>query len=199
MHLRHMEFVQPRHPKPHDRFWRRKMECRVQLNLYMTWLFFLQKPTHDDVIKWKYFLKKFPTQGPVMRSFDVFFDLRLNKWLSKQLWSWWFEMPLHSLWRHCNKKTCPRSLMCVSCEFMVWWISCTFNLVYLSVRTTKQSNLMMTEWLLIKPPLAQLSAMMGQRATYFEQWWQSCLMLYVIVSPGINVLIHWSLVDSADW
>ena len=25
-----------------------------------------------------------PTQGPVMRSFDVFYDLRLNKRLSKQ-------------------------------------------------------------------------------------------------------------------
>ena len=29
------------------------------------------------------------TQRPVMRSFDVFFDLRLNKRLSKQAWGWW--------------------------------------------------------------------------------------------------------------
>ena len=27
---------------------------------------------------------EFPVQMPVARSFDVFFDLRLNKWLSKQ-------------------------------------------------------------------------------------------------------------------
>ena len=27
---------------------------------------------------------EFPTQSPVMRNFDVFFDLRLNKRLSKQ-------------------------------------------------------------------------------------------------------------------
>ena len=26
----------------------------------------------------------------------------LNRRLSKQSWGWWFEMPLHSLWRHCN-------------------------------------------------------------------------------------------------
>ena len=45
---------------------------------------------------------EFPAQKPVTRSFDVFFDLRLNKPLSKQLWGWWFEMPSHSLWRHCN-------------------------------------------------------------------------------------------------
>ena len=32
----------------------------------------------------------------------MFFDLRLNKQLSKQWWGWWFETPSCSLWRHCN-------------------------------------------------------------------------------------------------
>ena len=45
---------------------------------------------------------EFPAQRPVTRSFDVFFDLRLNKRLSKQSWGWWFETPSHPLWRHCN-------------------------------------------------------------------------------------------------
>ena len=31
-----------------------------------------------------------------------FFDLRLNKRLSKQSQGWWFETPPRSLWRHCN-------------------------------------------------------------------------------------------------
>ena len=44
----------------------------------------------------------FPSQRPVTRSFDVFFDLRLNKRLSTQSICRWFETPLHSLWRHCN-------------------------------------------------------------------------------------------------
>ena len=35
---------------------------------------------------------EFPTQRPVTRSFDVFFELRLNKRLSKQSRGWWFEM-----------------------------------------------------------------------------------------------------------
>ena len=51
---------------------------------------------YDDVIKWYIFhvtghlcgnspvIGEFPTQRPVTRSFDVFFDLRLNKRLSKQ-------------------------------------------------------------------------------------------------------------------
>ena len=47
---------------------------------------------------------EFPTQRPVTRSFDVFFDLRLNKRLSKQPWGWWFETPSWSLWRHRNER-----------------------------------------------------------------------------------------------
>ena len=45
---------------------------------------------------------EFPAQRPVTRSFDVFFDLRLNKRLSKQWWGWWFETLLCPLWRHRN-------------------------------------------------------------------------------------------------
>ena len=45
---------------------------------------------------------EFPTQRPVTRSCDVFFDLRLNKRLSKQSWGWWFETPSHPLWRRSN-------------------------------------------------------------------------------------------------
>ena len=36
---------------------------------------------------------EFPSQRPVTRNFDVYFDLRLNKGLSKQSWGWWFETP----------------------------------------------------------------------------------------------------------
>ena len=43
-----------------------------------------------------------PSQRPVTRSFDVFFDLCLNKRLSKQSRRWWFETSSHPLWRHCN-------------------------------------------------------------------------------------------------
>ena len=44
----------------------------------------------------------FPAQRPVTRSFDVFFDLRLNKWLRKQSWGWWFETLSRPSWRHCD-------------------------------------------------------------------------------------------------
>ena len=45
---------------------------------------------------------EFPIQRPGTRSFDIFFDLRLNIRLSKQSWGWWFVTPSRSLWRHCN-------------------------------------------------------------------------------------------------
>ena len=48
---------------------------------------------------------EFPTQRRVTRSFDVFFDLSLNKRFSKQSWGWWFQMQSHPLWRHCNGMT----------------------------------------------------------------------------------------------
>ena len=81
------------------------------------------KQDHDDVIKWKHFSRYWPfVRGihrslvnsplPVTRSFDVFFDLRLNKRLSKQSWGWWFETQSLSLWRHCNAtdNVCVRSI-----------------------------------------------------------------------------------------
>ena len=67
--------------------------------------------SHDDIIKRKHFPRYWPLWGeftfhpshrPVRRSFDAFFDLRLNIRLSKQSRRWWFETPWRSSWRHCN-------------------------------------------------------------------------------------------------
>ena len=70
---------------------------------------------------------EFPTQRPVTRSFDVFFDIRLNKRLSKQPWGWWFETLSWSLWYHCN--------------VLMHWRYCSLALShwykYLSTRSTK--------------------------------------------------------------
>ena len=63
--------------------------CGIQVNV------FSDRLPHDDVIKWKHFPRywpfvnspvpaEFPTQRPVTRSFDIFFDLYPNKRLSKQ-------------------------------------------------------------------------------------------------------------------
>ena len=63
-----------------------------------------------------------PSQIPVTRSFDVFFDLRLNKLLSKQSRRWWFEMPLRSLW-HKSQVYRDRGVCINVCECVLTLIS----------------------------------------------------------------------------
>ena len=43
-----------------------------------------------------------PLTKEVTQSYNVFFDLRLNKRFSKQSRCWWFKTPSRSLWRRCN-------------------------------------------------------------------------------------------------
>ena len=50
---------------------------------------------------------EFPSQRPVTRSFDIFFDLKLKKWLSKQSRGRWFEASLRSLCHSCNVEILP--------------------------------------------------------------------------------------------
>ena len=46
------------------------------------------------------FRHKNHVENLLTRSFDVSFDLQLNKRLSKQSWGWWLETASGSLWRH---------------------------------------------------------------------------------------------------
>ena len=55
---------------------------------------------------------EFPSQRLVTRSFDVFFDMCLNKRLSKQPRRRWFETPSRSIWRHCIGSLLQRSSYC---------------------------------------------------------------------------------------
>ena len=45
---------------------------------------------------------EFPAQRPATRSSDIFFDMCLNKRLSKKSRCWWFEMLSRPLGRHCK-------------------------------------------------------------------------------------------------
>ena len=95
--------------------WTLLSEKIPSITMVLTCLYWSE--SHDDVIKWKYFSSYWPFvwgihwspvnsphKGPVMLNFDVFFDLCLNKQLSKQSWGWWFETPSHPLLHHCNDK-----------------------------------------------------------------------------------------------
>ena len=56
---------------------------------------------------------EFPPQRPVTRNFDVFFDLHLNKRLSKLSRRWWSETPSRPLWRHCNDLSGYKHVWCM--------------------------------------------------------------------------------------
>ena len=89
---------------------------------------------------------EFPTQRPVTRSFDVLFNLRLNKRLRKQPWGWWFETLLWSLWRHCNVRSSVISRLHRTRRVSVishdTGLSCeaSFFLCYFRKLLNKQSN-----------------------------------------------------------
>ena len=92
---------------------------------------------------------EFPPQKPVTQSFDVFFDLRLNK-LSKQSWGWWFETPLCPLLRHCNAKKCSSGIamivMCMlernMCHPELAWEDdeVTFIFIHLIIKTPRDKQ-----------------------------------------------------------
>ena len=94
---------------------------------------------HYDVIKWKHsallalcagnspVTGEFPTQRPVTRSFDVFFDMRVNTRLSKQSWGWCFAPPVSSLWCHCNgvlNITCVCVSIAIVCPLDIFGVRC---------------------------------------------------------------------------
>ena len=67
---------------------------------------------------------EFPTPSQWRGAFFFFFfDLRLNKRLSKQSWGWWSQTPSRSLWRHCND-IYHKSLK--PCE-QFFWMTCVYR------------------------------------------------------------------------
>ena len=95
---------------------RNKLRTNERSNLSLGWVW--EENPHNDVIKWKHFPRNWPfvrgihrSVTPVTLSFDVFFDLRLNKRLSKHD----FMVPYEAMnlahnvvikWKH-FRVTCP--------------------------------------------------------------------------------------------
>ena len=81
---------------------------------------------------------EFPAQRPVTRSFDIFFDVRLIKRLSKHSRGWWFETLSHPLWRHRND---PWNNCCMLC-LNRWTENISVgNMIYVNIVHCKKSQL----------------------------------------------------------
>ena len=105
---------------------------------------------------------EFPAQRPVTRSFDVFFDLRLNKRLTKQSWGWWFETPSRPLWRHCNGERLCQLALGTSTLTWLWlgplWVDSIDCTIVQLERTLQQM-----------PLFSLLSTTNLTRTLYFQQ------------------------------
>ena len=96
---------------------------------------------------------EFPSQRLAARSFDVFFDLCLNKWLSKQSLGWLFETPSRALWRHDHGYDISKKKIT---EY--WFIGhhlWTLASSMMTRCTIKANQVLMTYWLKIHPKLNQ--------------------------------------------
>ena len=82
---------------------------------------------------------EFPAQRPVTRGFNVFFDLRLNKRLSKQSWCRCFQTPSHSLRRHCNDMLSVL-IWYYPCVLMNAWLVASCRTVVSPVLATRSGN-----------------------------------------------------------
>ena len=100
---------------------------------------------------------EFLAQRPVTRSFDVFFDLHLNKPLSKQWWGWWFETLSRPLWRHCN----------VLSQHNAIWHSSSTNIKTLSSLT----KMLFSIYILTLSPTTNIHIFLNQHAEaiFFKQ------------------------------
>ena len=90
-------------------WWRHQMEIFSALLAICAW----NSPASGE----------FPAQRPVTWSFNVFFDLCLNKRLRKQSWGWWFETLSCPLWRHRNVRANNTQTRSAPTEAAAWAIS----------------------------------------------------------------------------
>ena len=107
------------------------------------------------------------------RSFDVFFDLRLNKRLSKQSLGLWFETLSRPLWRYCNDILRPKQNGRHSCR-------CNFQIHFLEWKCMHFARISLK--FVPKDPTNNISASVQLMAWsapshYFDQRWL-CLLTH---------------------
>ena len=103
---------------------------------------------------------EYPTQRPVTLSFDVFFDLHLNKRLSKQSWGWWFDMQSCPLWRRRNAFTSVLFVDVISSWYL--WVA-----LHYIVRRVVQKQKQTYRWI--------CNHMGTNQITRWTKWWQNII------------------------
>ena len=146
---------------------------------------------------------EFPSQRPVTRSFDVFFDLRLNKQLRKQSWGWWFQTPSHSLWHHCNAVTAVSMLLtiincCHRCHYYAvnhcQLLSVYCQIMSAAIRTsnTHNFNVIVNFFTLPKHNFTHLGQVDGGLVEHCSVLYERCMLVCFvsIISEFIGYMGH---------
>ena len=100
--------------------------------------------------------------------FDIFFDLRLNEWLSKQRWGWWFETQSRPLWRHFN--------------------GCIFRVTYLSYDIHLQDGMIRCH--LIQCPCDLYSLDIPSWTLTAREWFIPESVFYLQLDPLLNIYLY---------
>ena len=153
-----------------------------------------------------------PSQMPVTQSFDVFFDLHLNRWLSKQSRRWWFEMASHSQWLHCNDvllfvtqlMTFCRNWVNIMHVNILAYRGCHYNhkcaifqniividiLAFPVSLTSVESH--KTSFIIDKPTLVQVIWCRQAPGHHLDLWWPNSMTPYGIPrDQWVNAMAPW--------
>ena len=122
-----------------------------------------------------------PRQRPVTRCLGVFFDLRLNKRLSKQSWGRRFETPSHPLWCHCN-------------VLLLFLFSQHHNesLIRHQMWSHDASNQrwLTVHWICITHSLGIKMAAISQ-TIFSNAFWNETFCILIKISPKLTITQHW--------
>ena len=140
----------------------------------------------------------FPSQRPVTRNFDAFFDLRQNKRVSRQSKRRWLETPSRSLWRHCKLVSWQRDLIIqdVVHPLQMWFVRSKSGLLILTAVCSLQI------WCSIQPPPPpDISILICSHYTdilslkYTTRSLRSPLRFLLMIKNMARYVYHWYPID----
>ena len=130
---------------------------------------------------------EFHAQRTVTRGFDVFFDMRLNKRLSKQSWGWWFETPLHSLWRHFNGPWTRAQLLFRT----VYHLTCNCFVLHTTCCNHAKPFIFLTEHITLVGPFINSSVWVWKNMAISLFHAKLCFIPLVIGDNGVEFFFIW--------
>ena len=120
---------------------------------------------------------------------DIFFDLCLNKRLSKQSLGWWFETPSRSLWRHCFVQLCLCSVLFVK----------RTRAILHSIHVNPPASIFPTGVIYNPKPSCAYMVIRGSQLLVKPCFERRCIHFYSNFNHVYWLHSHWQYVDKNDY